>query len=64
VNRQIPTERWSAFATAAAESRKRGGMVLIVCANRTVRRQYERAIPNLGGNLENVIFRTFAEPAA
>jgi hypothetical protein len=31
-------------------------MVLVVCS-RTVRRQYEQAVPRLGGNLDNVTFR-------
>jgi hypothetical protein len=32
-------------------------MVLVVCCSRTVRRQYEQAVPRLGGNLDNVTFR-------
>lgn len=30
--------------------------VMVVCASAPVRRQYECAIPKLGGNLANVIF--------
>jgi hypothetical protein len=50
---QIPVARWSMFATVARTSRTQG--VVVVCS-RTVRRQYQAAIPKLGGNLNNVVF--------
>jgi len=55
MSRAIPTERWAAFATVAAASRDK--KVLVACSSAAVQRQYQEAIPNLGGNLANVIFR-------
>jgi hypothetical protein len=31
---------------------------MVACPSEAVRRQYERAISKLGGNLDNVAFRT------
>lgn len=58
MNRQIPPQRLSTFALAAEASK--GKKVLIACRSEAVRTQYERAIPALGGKLENVIFRILA----
>ncbi len=52
---QVPPGRWQAFTAVAAFSRTE--KVLVVCESQTVRRQYERAVLRLGGNLDNVIFR-------
>lgn len=57
--KQIPHERWAAFATAARASRS--DKVIVAVRDATVRRQYERAVPRLGGNLENVIFHILGE---
>lgn len=58
MSRQIPAERWAAFTTVAATSKSK--RVLVACRSVAVRRQYERAIPKLGGRLENVIFHIFS----
>ena len=50
----VHPERWAAFATVAGVSQTE--KVLVTCRGGVVRRQYERAIPKLGGNLGNVIF--------
>jgi hypothetical protein len=54
VRRAIPAERWAALTSVAEASKSE--RVLVVCTNSTVRSQYERAIPKLGGNLDNVFF--------
>ena len=54
MSRKIPPQRWDALAAVAVASRSQ--MVLVVCS-RTVRRQYEQAVPRRGGNLDNVTFR-------
>jgi hypothetical protein len=54
MRRVIPSERIAAFARVAETSKTE--TVLVVCRTRTVRRQYERAILGLGGNVDNVIF--------
>jgi len=51
---EIPLARWAAFATVASASKD--DRVVVVCRNDEVRCQYERAIPRLGGKLENVIW--------
>jgi hypothetical protein len=56
----LPPQRWSSLATVAAASRSE--KVLVVCSSRAVRCQYERAIPTLGGNLANVVFRVIGQP--
>ena len=53
---EIPLARWAAFATVASASKD--DRVVVVCRNDEVRCQYERAIPRLGGKLENVIFQS------
>ena len=55
MSRKIPPQRWDALAAVDVASRSQ--MVLVVCCSRTVRRQYEQAVPRLGGNLDNVTFR-------
>jgi hypothetical protein len=59
MSRQVPTKRWAAFASVAAASRDE--KVVVVCRSAAVRHQYERAIPKLGGKLENVVFRILSE---
>ena len=59
VKQQIPPERRAAFASVAAISTSE--RVLVVCGSETVRRQYERAITALGGDLNNVVFRLLDE---
>jgi hypothetical protein len=55
MSRTPPPERFLSLASVAAASRSE--KVLVICHSRTVRRQYERAIPKLGGDLDNVVFR-------
>jgi hypothetical protein len=57
---EIPAERWAAFATVAAASKS--ATVVVACGSDAVRRQYERAIPKLGGKLENVVFHILGDP--
>ena len=59
MNREIPAQRWQAFATVAAASRS--DMVLIACRSEAVKRQYEQAVSRLGGRPENLVFE-FLEP--
>jgi len=54
MERCLPPERWTALAAAARASRSE--RVLVICADSAVRRQYEAAIPKLGGNLANIVF--------
>jgi hypothetical protein len=51
---EIPPERRAAFDIVAETSKTK--RVLVACRTRAVRRQYERAILALGGNLDNVDF--------
>ena len=60
MKRQIPRERWRVFVTVAATSKTQ--RVLVVCRSRAVRHQYERAVPRLGGDLTNVVFRILSAP--
>ena len=55
MRRQVPAQRWQAFASVAAASRE--GTVVVAYLSRAVRRQYEAAVPRLGGRLENVVFK-------
>ena len=56
MRREIPAERWNAFVTVAAASRRE--TVVVACRSHAVRHQYEQAIRRLGGNINNVVFRT------
>ena len=60
MRRQVPSERRATCAWVAETSKTR--VVLVACRTRTVRRQYERAIVALGGNLDNVVFRMLPPP--
>lgn len=55
MRREIPAERWNAFVTVAAASRRE--TVVVACRSHAVRHQYEQAIRRLGGNINNVVFR-------
>lgn len=56
MRREIPARRQAGFALVAETSKTE--TILVVCRSPVVRRQYEDAIRRLGGNLDNVIFRT------
>ncbi len=58
MSRGVPAARWPVLIAVAGTSRTKH--VLVICRSRSVRRQYERAIPKLGGDLDNVIFRILA----
>ena len=60
MNRQVPAQRWQAFATVASASRTE--KVLVACRSRAVRRQYEAAVAKLGGRPENLVFRILKGP--
>jgi hypothetical protein len=55
MRRTPPSERWLSLASVAAASKSE--KVLVLCRSRTARRQYERAIPKLGGDPGNITFR-------
>lgn len=59
MKRQIPDERWAAFAAAVASKTEK---VLVACRSLAVQRQYEAAVAKLGGKPENLIFRALGEP--